>query len=82
MITEAILKTLMSVLGWLPNMPDLQLAASLKTALDVTLPFFKVAFYFVPAQTFLQIFAIQVALWAFRVAIAVLKTVWASLPVF
>ena len=82
MITESILKVLMAVLGWLPSMPDLNLAASLKTALDVTLPFFKVAFYFVPAGTFLQIFAIQVALWVFRVAIAVLKTVWASLPVF
>ena len=43
--------------------------------------YIRAGLYFLPMQTVLQILGCIVALWVLRIIIAILHTLWASLPV-
>lgn len=43
--------------------------------------YLRAGLYFLPMQTVLRILTIIVALWVFRIVIALLHTLWASLPI-
>ena len=45
------------------------------------LPYLRAALYFLPVRTFVAIFSLTLNLWLLRMAIAILHTIWKSLPI-
>lgn len=43
--------------------------------------FVRAACYFIPINTIASILTITIGLWAFRMVVALIKTIWAMLPV-
>ena len=43
--------------------------------------YLRAGLYFLPMQTVLRIFGCIIALWVLRIIIAILHTMWASLPI-
>lgn len=80
MIIENILNIAWLFIGKLPDVTLGTLTVELANALAVLKPAFEVVFYFIPAETFAKIMGIQLAFYALRMAIAIVKSAWAIIP--
>ena len=81
MIVTAGLQILWGIIGPLVNrMPDIAINYD-SIASSSVFTYLRAGLYFLPMQTVLQILGCIVALWVLRIIIAILHTLWASLPV-
>ena len=81
MLTETVLDALFSfVEGLLSHLPEIHIAVPANVVSSAA-QFFRVAAYIIPLGTVAQILALIIALQVFRIAVSLIKTIWALLPV-
>lgn len=81
MIVTAAISAIWAIVEPLVNrMPDIAINYD-SIASSSVFTYIKAALYFLPMHTVWNIFSLVVALWVLRIIIAVLHTLWASLPV-
>lgn len=79
MIIVAIFNIIFPLLGGLLGIVDIDISMA-SEFMSKTGEFFSVACYLLPMNTVISIMAITVILINFRILIAILKTLWAILP--
>ena len=80
MILNSMLRILWSVISpILAKIPSVQLNYD-GAANSSVFQYIRASLYFLPMQTVLKILGIIIALWIFRIVIAFLHSLWASLP--
>lgn len=80
MIVEGILNVAWFFIGKLPQITLGILPTKLAEAIALLKPGFEIIFYFIPADAFLTVMGIQLAFYAFRMAVAIVKNAWAIIP--
>lgn len=81
MIATTIIQIVWSIVQPLVmRMPDIAINYD-SIASSSVFTYLRAGIYFLPMQTVLQILGCIVALWVLRIIIAILHTLWASLPV-
>lgn len=55
--------------------------SGLSAAVETITPYIKGALYILPGETIKDIFAVVVMLWAFRLTIKTVKTIWNLIPI-
>lgn len=80
MITESILGLVLSVLhGIMTLVPDIDITVPADFATSA-IQYLNVAFYILPMGTVFSICSLIVLLQVFRIAVSLVKTIWALLP--
>lgn len=81
MIVTAAISAIWAIVEPLVNrMPDIAINYD-SIASSSVFTYIRAGLYFLPMGTVLKIFGVIVALWVLRIIIAVLHTLWASLPI-
>lgn len=81
MIVTAAISAIWAIVEPLVNrMPDIAINYD-SIASSSVFTYIKAGLYFLPMHTVWNIFSLMVALWVLRIIIAVLHTLWASLPI-
>ena len=81
MIVTAAISSIWAIVEPLVNrMPDIAINYD-SIASSSVFTYIKAGLYFLPMHTVWNIFSLIVALWVLRIIIAVLHTLWASLPI-
>ena len=81
MIIEAILNILYNVfISKLPDVSLLEYNALITNSMNIMSTAFKVVFYFLDVNTFLNITKIIIALWIFRTVVAVWSAIKNAIP--
>nr|WP_325298818.1 hypothetical protein [uncultured Dysosmobacter sp.] len=81
MIVTAAISAIWAIVEPLVNrMPDIAINYD-SIASSSVFTYIKAGLYFLPMHTVWNIFSLIVALWVLRIIIAVLHTLWASLPI-
>lgn len=79
MIIEALLKLVQNLV--INKMPDMSLDFSgVDAALEVVRPYMGMACYVLPMDTIRQILSITLAIFAFKIIVALIKTLWDLIP--
>lgn len=79
MIIEALLKLIQTLV--ISKMPDMRLDFSgVDAALSIIEPYVSMTCYVLPMDTIRQILSVTLALFAFKIIIALIKTLWDLIP--
>ena len=79
MIVEALLKLVQNLV--ISKMPNMNLDFSgVDAALETVRPFVSMACYVLPVDTIRQILSITLAIFAFKIIVALIKTLWDLIP--
>ena len=80
MITEAVLEAVFSLVqSILSHVPDIDITVPANIVSSAA-QYLVAAFYILPMTTVFQICSILVLLQAFRIAVSLIRTIWALLP--
>ena len=81
MITEAVLDAVFSLVsGILSLVPDIDITVP-ANIISSAAQYLTAAFYILPMNTVFHICSLLVLLQAFRIAVSIIKTIWALLPI-
>ena len=82
MITDLILLVLQGVLNvLLLPLTVINIGVDLVSSLPVTTEFLQVAAYMIPWSNILPLILLVIAFFIFRIALAIIKTIWKFIPV-
>lgn len=81
MLTETLLDAFFSFVdGLLSHLPAINITVPANVITSAA-QFFRVAAYIIPFSTVAQILGLIIALQVFRIAVSLIKTIWALLPI-